>query len=73
MNRARGASGLIFFFFLFTFFYLSDTPPPPTTTFFFFFGLFWVLLVARAFSLVGSWGLLSSRDTQASHCSGFSC
>ena len=73
MNRARGASGLIFFFF-FTFLYLSDTPPPTTTFFFFFFfGLFGVLLVARAFSLVGSWGLLSSRDTQASHCSGFSC
>ena len=27
----------------------------------------------RIFSSCGRWGLLSSCDTQASHCSGFSC
>ena len=45
---------------------------------FFFFNLFLVvlglsLLLHRFFSSCGEWGLLSSCNAQASHCSGFSC
>ena len=35
-------------------------------------GLCWVSVIAHGVLLVGKWGLLSSCDTQASHCTGFS-
>ena len=44
-----------------------------TRNFFFFLWLCWVFTAARAVLSCGEWGLRSSCDVWASHCSGFFC
>ena len=58
-----------------------DSPAQEQPWGFFFFKIYlylfcpwWVFVAApRLFSSCGEWGLLSSSDARASHCSGFSC